>query len=49
MYELIAVIFTGFMSILGASIGSSSNLDFSGAFAVMTMGFFILRSIKKSK
>ncbi len=48
MYEFLAIMTTLFMGRLGSGLGSFYNDDFSGSFSVATMGFFILRKIKKN-
>jgi hypothetical protein len=49
MYEFLAIMTTLFMGRLGVIIGAPSNVDFGGVFSVATMGFFILRKIKKNE
>lgn len=49
MYEFLAIMTTLFMGWIGIGIGAPSNVDFGGVFSVATMGFFILRKIKKNE
>ncbi|WP_416198191.1 MAG: hypothetical protein ACFWUA_00325 [Sporanaerobacter sp.] len=49
MYEFLAIITTLFIGRLGSGLGSFYNDDFSGIFSVATMGYFILRKIKKNE